>query len=51
MNNSKILNNKIINCKKCPRLIKFSKKISSEKKENKILMKLTGVNQFQDLEI
>ena len=32
MNNLKILNNKIIKCNKCPRLIKFSKKISVEKR-------------------
>ena len=36
MNNKlKTLNNTIIKCKKCPRLVKFIKKISSEK-ENKI---------------
>ena len=44
------LNKTIVNCKKCPRLVKFVKKISTEK-ENKILMKFTGVNLFQDLEI
>ena len=33
MNNElKILNNKIIKCKKCPRLVKFVKKISKEKR-------------------
>ena len=33
MINSKILKKKIINCKKCTRLIKFSKKISLEKRK------------------
>ena len=33
MNNKfKILNNKIVKCKKCPRLVKFAKKISKEKR-------------------
>ena len=36
MNNLEILNNKIIKCNKCPRLIKFSKKISSEKRKQNI---------------
>ena len=45
------LNKTIVNCKKCPRLVKFIKKISHTKKENKILMKFIGVNLFQDLEI
>ena len=44
------LNKTIINCKKCPRLVKFIKKVST-KKENKILMKFTGENLFQALEI
>ena len=33
MNNLEILNNKIIKCIKCPRLTKFSKKISLEKRK------------------
>ena len=45
------LNKTIVNCKKCPRLVKFVNKVSIKKKENKILMKFTGVNLFQDLEI
>ena len=44
------LNKTIINCKKCPRLVKFVKKVSTIK-ENKILMKFTGANPFQALEI
>jgi len=36
MISSKILNNKIIKCKKCPRLIKFSKKITQEKRRQNI---------------
>jgi hypothetical protein len=32
----KNLNKTITKCKKCPRLVEFIKKISSEKKENKI---------------
>ena len=36
MNSSKILKNKIIKCKKCPRLIKFSKKITLIKRKNNI---------------
>ena len=40
----KNLNKTIIKCKKCPRLVKFIKKIS-QKKESKILMKITGENQ------
>jgi uracil-DNA glycosylase family 4 len=36
MNISKILTNKIIKCKKCPRLIKFSKKISFVKRKKNI---------------
>ena len=37
MNNELIkINNKIIRCNKCPRLIKFSKKISSEKRKKNI---------------
>jgi uracil-DNA glycosylase len=32
----KTLNNSIIKCKKCPRLIKFSKKISKEKRKQNI---------------
>ena len=32
----KILNNSIIKCKKCPRLIKFSKKISEEKRKQNL---------------
>ena len=44
------LNKTIINCKKCPRLVKFVNKISI-KKGNKISTKFTGANLFQDLEI
>jgi uracil-DNA glycosylase family 4 len=36
MNNSKILKDKIIKCKKCPRLIKFSKKITLIKRKKNI---------------
>ena len=36
MNISKILTDKIIKCKKCPRLIKFSKKISFVKRKKNI---------------
>ena len=36
MNNSKILKDKIIKCKKCPRLIKFSKKITFIKRKKNI---------------
>ena len=36
MDSSKILKNKIIKCKKCPRLIKFSKKITLIKRKNNI---------------
>jgi len=36
MNNSKILKDKIIKCKKCPRLIKFSKKIALKKRKKNI---------------
>ena len=36
MNNSKILKDKIIKCKKCPRLIKFSKKITLKKRKKNI---------------
>ena len=32
----KNLNNTIIKCKKCPRLVKFIKKISSEKRKQNI---------------
>jgi hypothetical protein len=46
----KSLNKTIIKCKKCPRLVKFIKKISTEK-ESKILKKLIGENQLQDLVI
>ena len=44
------LNKTIINCKKCPRLVKFVKKVSTNKRK-KILMKFTGANLFQALEI
>ena len=44
------LNHNIIKCKKCTRLVNFSKKIS-KKKGNKILMILTGANLCLDLEI
>ena len=40
----KNLNNTIVKCKKCPRLVNFIKKIS-QKKESKILMKIIGENQ------
>ena len=36
MNNLENLNKKIITCKKCPRLIKFSQKISLEKRKQNI---------------
>ena len=36
MNSLKILKHKIINCKKCPRLIKFSKKITLIKRKKNI---------------
>ncbi len=36
MNSSKILKSKIIKCKKCPRLIKFSKKITLAKRKKNI---------------
>ena len=36
MNSSEILNSKIIKCNKCSRLIKFSKKISKEKRKQNI---------------
>jgi len=36
MNSSEIFKSKIIKCKKCPRLIKFSKKISLEKRKKNI---------------
>ena len=36
MNNLITLNNKIIKCKKCPRLINFSKKISSHKRKQNL---------------
>ena len=36
MNSLKILKDKIINCKKCPRLIKFSKKITLLKRKRNI---------------
>ena len=36
MNSSEIFKTKIIKCKKCPRLIKFSKKISLEKRKKNI---------------
>ena len=36
MNSSKILKSKIIKCKKCPRLIKFSKKITLIKRKKNI---------------
>ena len=49
MNNKlKHLNKKIIKCRKCPRLINFIKKISTEKRK-KTLTKLIGENQFLDL--
>tara|TARA_B100000768_G_scaffold131010_1_gene121708 strand:- start:1024 stop:1698 length:675 start_codon:yes stop_codon:yes gene_type:complete len=38
----KKLNNSIINCKKCPRLIKFSKKISVTKRKKNIKEKYWG---------
>ena len=36
INSSQILNNKIIKCKKCVRLIRFSKKVSFEKRKQSI---------------
>ena len=39
---SKILNNLIINCSKCPRLVKFRKKISTEKRKQYINEKYWG---------
>jgi len=53
------LNKTIVNCKKCPRLVKFVNKVSTiKRKQNineiywgKILTKFTGVSLFQDLEI
>ena len=44
------LNKKIIKCNKCSRLVNFRKKYQ-KKKGNNIFMKLTGVSQFQVLEI
>ena len=38
----KKLNNSIIKCKKCPRLIRFSKKISKEKRKQNINEKYWG---------
>ncbi len=37
------INNSIIKCKKCPRLISYSKKFQKTK-ESKILMKFIGEN-------
>ena len=48
-NNLEILNKSIIKCNKCPRLVKFRKKISNEK-ENNISMKNIGENQLLGLE-
>ena len=44
------LNKTIVNCKKCPRLVKFVHKVSTQK-ENKIGMKFTGANLCLALEI
>ena len=44
------LNKTIVNCKKCPRLVKFINKVSTNKK-NKILMRFTGANLYQGLEV
>jgi len=46
----KSLNKTIIKCKKCPRLVKFIKKISIDKRK-KISKKLIGENQLLDLVI
>ena len=46
----KKLNNSIVKCKSCPRLIAFSKKISIEKRKQNI-KKLIGLNQLRDLVI
>tara|TARA_B110001450_G_scaffold252129_1_gene273322 strand:- start:366 stop:1040 length:675 start_codon:yes stop_codon:yes gene_type:complete len=47
----KKLNNSIVQCKKCPRLVKFSKKISKEKRKQNINEKYWGkpVTGFGDL--
>jgi uracil-DNA glycosylase family 4 len=52
MNSLKILKHKIINCKKCPRLIKFSKKITLIKRKKNINENYWGkpVPGFGDLE-
>ena len=44
------LNKTIVNCKKCPRLVKFVNKVSSEKRKQNI-NETYWVNLFQDLEI
>ena len=50
INNFKNLNNRIIKCKKCPRLVKFRKKIASEKRKQYINQKYWGkpINGFGD---
>ena len=46
--NITVLNNKIIKCRLCTRLIKFRKKIVKNKRNN-LLMKNIGASQLQDL--
>ena len=41
-NNLEILNKSIIKCNKCPRLVKFRKKISNEKRKQYINEKYWG---------
>ncbi len=50
INNFKNLNNRIIKCKKCQRLVKFRKKIASEKRKQYINQKYWGksINGFGD---
>ncbi|MDA7552106.1 uracil-DNA glycosylase [Candidatus Pelagibacter sp.] len=51
INKLNALNNKIINCKKCPRLVKFRKKISIKKRKQNLNEKYWGrpVTGFGDL--
>ena len=44
------LNQSIIKCDKCPRLVKFRKKISAEKRKQYENLKPTGANQLLVLE-
>ena len=50
INNFSNLNNRIIKCKKCPRLVKFRKKIAIEKRKQYINQKYWGkpINGFGD---